>query len=137
MKNWKIPLYKIYTDDEDVNLITKIIKRGSSWALGPEIEEFENSIKNYVGADYCLTLNSGTSALHASLLAYGIQPNDEIIVPSFSFIATANSVLFVDGKPIFADIVVDSSYNYSNTLTKKISKNQKFKYQLVFVTQFN
>ena len=47
MKNedWKIPLYKIYTDDEDVNLITKIIKRGSQWALGPEIEEFENELK--------------------------------------------------------------------------------------------
>ena len=104
MKNWKIPLYKIYTDDEDLNLITKIIKRGSSWALGKEIDEFENSIKNYVNADYCLTLNSGTSALHATLLAYDIHKNDEIIVPSFSFIATANSVLFVDGKPIFADI---------------------------------
>jgi len=108
MKNWKIPLYKIYTDDEDLNLITKIIKRGSSWAIGPEIEEFEDSIKNYVNADYCLTLNSGTSALHASLLAYDIHPNDEIIVPSFSFIATANSVLFVDGKPIFADIEEDT-----------------------------
>ena len=104
MKNWKIPLYKIYTDDEDVNLITKIIKRGSSWALGPEIEEFENSIKNYVGADYCLALNSGTSALHATLLAYDIRQDDEIIVPSFSFIATANSVLFVKAKPKFVDI---------------------------------
>jgi perosamine synthetase len=108
MKNWKIPLYKIYTDDEDLNLITKIIKRGSSWALGPEIEEFENLIKNYVNADYCLTLNSGTSALHSTLLACDIKPNDEIIVPSFSFIATANSVLFVDGKPIFADIEEDT-----------------------------
>ena len=108
MKNWKIPLYKIYTDDEDLNLITKIIKRGSSWALGPEIEEFENLIKNYVNADYCLALNSGTSALHSTLLAYDIKPNDEIIVPSFSFIATANSVLFVDGKPIFADIEEDT-----------------------------
>ena len=104
MKNWKIPLYKIYTDDEDINLITKIIKRGSSWALGPEIEEFENSIKNYVGADYCLALNSGTSALHATLLAYDIRQDDEIIVPSFSFIATANSVLFVKAKPKFVDI---------------------------------
>ena len=104
MTDWKIPLYKIYTDDEDVNLITKIIKRGSSWALGPEIEEFENSIKNYVGADYCLALNSGTSALHATLLAYDIRQDDEIIVPSFSFIATANSVLFVKAKPKFVDI---------------------------------
>ena len=108
MKNWKIPLYKIYTDDEDVNLITKIIKRGSSWALGPEIEELENSIKNYVNADYCLTLNSGTSALHATLLAYDIHKDDEIIVPSFSFIATANSVLFVDAKPKFVDIEEDT-----------------------------
>ena len=108
MKNWKIPMYKIYTDDEDVNLITKIIKRGTSWALGPEIEEFENSIKNYVDADYCLSLNSGTSALHAALLAYGIGKDDEIIVPSFSFIATANSVLFVDAKPKFADIEEDT-----------------------------
>ena len=108
MTNWKIPMYKIYTDDEDVNLVTKIIRRGSSWALGPEIEEFENSIKHYVGADYCLALNSGTSALHASLLAYNIGKNDEIIVPSFSFIATANSVLFVDAKPKFADIEEDT-----------------------------
>lgn len=108
MTNWKIPLYKIFTDDEDLNLITKVVSRGNNWAMGPEIEEFENSIKNYVNADYCLTLNSGTSALHASLLAYEIQPNDEIIVPSFSFIATANSVLFVDGKPIFADIEEDT-----------------------------
>jgi len=108
MTEWKIPLYKIFTDDEDLNLITNVIRRGNNWAMGPEIEEFENSIKNYVNADFCLALNSGTSALHASLLAYGIQPGDEIIVPSFSFIATANSVLFVDGKPIFADIEEDT-----------------------------
>jgi len=101
---WKIPLYKIYTDDEDLNLITKIIRRGSHWALGPEIEEFENLIKNYVGVNYCITLNSGTSALHATFLAYDLGTKNEIIVPSFSFISTANSVLFVDAKPVFADI---------------------------------
>ena len=104
MDEWKIPLYKIYTDDEDVNLITKIIRRGSKWALGPEIEEFENAIRNYVGCDYCASLNSGTSALHATFLAYGIGKNDEVLVPSFSFISTANSVLFVGAKPIFTDI---------------------------------
>ncbi len=46
LEDWKIPLYNIYTDDEDVNLITKIVKRGTNWAIGPEIEEFENMIKN-------------------------------------------------------------------------------------------
>jgi dTDP-4-amino-4,6-dideoxygalactose transaminase len=102
--NWKIPLYKIYTDEEDFTQITKIIKRGNNWAIGPEIEEFENAIKNYVGVDYCLTLNSGTSALHAAFLAYGFGSGDEIIVPSFSFISTANSVSFVGAKPVFGDI---------------------------------
>jgi len=104
MEDWKIPLYKIYTDDEDVNLITKIIRRGTRWAIGPEIEEFENAIKKYIGCDYCLTLNSGTSALHATFLAYGLNKNDEIIIPSFSFISTANSVLFVGAQPRFTDI---------------------------------
>ncbi len=104
MSDWKIPLYKIYTDDEDLNLITKIIKRGEQWAIGPEIEEFENLIKNYVGTDFCVTLNSGTSALHATLLAYGLGENDDIIVPSFSFVSTVNSVLFVGANPLFADI---------------------------------
>ena len=102
--DWKIPLYKIYTDDEDVNLITKIIKRGSNWAIGPEIEEFENAITNYIGVDYCAVLNSGTSSLHATLLALGLGSGDEILVPSFSFISTANSVLFVNATPSFVDI---------------------------------
>ena len=53
VNDWKIPLYKIYTDDEDVELITKIVRRGNNWAIGPEIEEFEESIKNNVGTDYC------------------------------------------------------------------------------------
>ena len=103
-EEWKIPLYKIYSDDEDLNLITKIIKRGTKWAIGPEIEEFENEIKKYVGTDYCVTFNSGTSALHALFLAYGIDHNNEVIVPSFSFVSTANSVLFVDAIPKFTDI---------------------------------
>ena len=101
---WKIPLYKIYTDDEDVDTITRIIKRGSRWAIGPEIEEFENALKKIIGVDYCLTLNSGTSALHASLIANSIGVGDEVIVPSFTFISTANSVVNSGARPIFSDI---------------------------------
>ena len=124
-ENWKIPLYKIYTDDEDVNIITKIIKRGNNWAVGPEIEQFEHALSNYVGTDYCVTLNSGTSALHAAYLAYGIGSNDEVIVPSFSFISTANSVLFVNAKPVFADIEDVTFGLDSNSILEKISSNTK------------
>ena len=123
--NWKIPLYKIYTDDEDLNLITKIIKRGNNWAIGPEIEEFENAVKNYVGVDYCLTLNSGTSALHAAFLAYGFGPGNEIIVPSFSFISTANSVSFVGANPVFGDIEESTLGLDPNLLSQLISQKTK------------
>jgi len=123
--NWKIPLYKIYTDDEDLQIITKIIKRGTQWSIGPEIEEFENKIKNYVGKDYCITLNSGTSALHALFLSYGIGQLDEVIVPSFTFISTANSVLFVNAKPIFADIETLTFGLDPEILEKQISKHTK------------
>jgi perosamine synthetase len=125
LKAWKIPLYKIYTDDEDVNLITKIIRRGTEWAIGPEIEEFENTIKNYVGIDYCITLNSGTSALHATFLAYGLGKDDEVIVPSFSFISTANSVLFVNAKPNFADIEQTTFGLDPKSVREKIGKSTK------------
>ena len=125
MENWKLPLYKIFTDDEDINLITKIVKRGTSWALGPEIEEFERSIAKYVGVDYCLSLNSGTSSLHALLLAYGILPNDEVIVPSFSFISTANSILFLNGTPKFADIEETTFGLEPNSIEQTISSKTK------------
>ena len=125
MTEWIIPLYKIYTDDEDVNLITKIVKRGNNWAIGPEIEEFENAIKNYIDVDYCLTLNSGTSALHAAFLAYGLGPQNDIVVPSFSFISTANSVSFVGANPIFADIE-ESTYGLDpELLSNYITPNTK------------
>lgn len=100
----KIPLFKIYWDKEDINAVNSVLKRGTYWATGPEIKEFEERIAEYVGAKYAVAFNSGTSALHAILLAYGIKENDEVIVPSFTFISTANSVLFVRAKPIFAEI---------------------------------
>ena len=125
MSDWILPLYKIYSDDEDVNLVTKIIKRGTYWAIGPEIEEFENELKNYLGVDYCVAMNSGTSSLHASLLAYNIKENDEIVVPSFSFISTANAVLFVNAKPVFADIEKENYGLDPENIRKKISDSTK------------
>lgn len=102
--NWKVPLYKIYTDYDDQKAVSKVIKRGMSWAIGPEIEQFETLLTKYINRKFCITFNSGTSALHASLLSLGIKTNNEVIVPSFTFIATSNSVLMVNAKPKFLDI---------------------------------
>ncbi len=102
--SWKIPLFKIYWDESDIDHVNNCIRSGMYWAEGPVIQEFETLIADYIGTKYCVTFNSGTSAQHATLLAYGITEGDEIIVPSFTFISTPNSALFVGAKPVFADI---------------------------------
>ena len=99
-----IPLFKIYWDQDDIEAMGNSIKQGMNWALGPNIEEFERLIAQYIGTKQAIVFNSGSSALHALLIAYGIGNGDEVIVPSFSFIATANAPLFVKAKPVFADI---------------------------------
>ena len=99
-----IPLFKIYWDERDVERVTSVVKKGMHWAIGPEVREFERRIAEYVGVRYAFAVNSGTSALHAALAAHGIGEGDEVIVPSFTFIATANAPLFVGAKPVFAEI---------------------------------
>lgn len=100
---WKIPLFKSYWDEDDVEAVAKVIRRGTYWAAGPEIEQMERGISNFVGTKYALSFNSGTSALHADLMAHNIT-NREVIVPSFTFIATANAVVLAGARPIFAEI---------------------------------
>ncbi len=100
----EVPLFKIYWDDDDIERVTAVIRRGMYWADGPYIVEFERRICEYLGVRHAVAVNSGTSALHISLLAHGVGKGDEVIVPSFTFIATANAALFVGAKPVFADI---------------------------------
>jgi perosamine synthetase len=102
-QNWKVPLFKMYSDKEDINSISAILKRGMQWAEGPEIKEFEEKVSNYLENRNSLSFNSGTSALHVLLSAYNIK-NKEVITPSFTFIATANAIPMARGIPVFADI---------------------------------
>jgi len=114
---WKIPLFKIYWDEDNINSITKVIKRGTYWTTGSEIVQLEKELASYVGTKYALTFNSGTSALHADLIANNIK-DGEVIVPSFSFISTANSVLLAGAKPVFAEIE-DETYGLSSEDAKE------------------
>jgi perosamine synthetase len=123
--NWKVPLYKISTDNEDQKAISKVLKRGMNWALGPEIEQFELLLAKFVNRKFCVTFNSGTSALHASLLTLGIKTNDQVIVPSFTFIATPNSVLMVNAKPKFVDIEKDTLGLDPQLLESKINSKTR------------
>lgn len=94
----------MYWDQKDIDAVSNVLRSGMNWAVGPNVTQFENTLAEYVGSKYCSTYNSGTSALHSLLLAAGIGKGDEVIVPSFTFIATANSPLFIGAKPVFADI---------------------------------
>ncbi|MBU1976224.1 MAG: NeuD/PglB/VioB family sugar acetyltransferase [Nanoarchaeota archaeon] len=100
---WKIPLFRIHSDQEDIEAVSKVIRRGSFWADGPEIKEFESKLAEMHSKRYALTFNSGTSALHVMLLACDVK-DGEVIVPSFTFTSTVNSVLLAGAKPVFAEI---------------------------------
>ena len=121
----KIPLFKIYNDKSDVAAVSEIIKSGKDWAIGPKIEEFEKAVAKYTGAKYAAAFSSGTAGLHALMIAYGFGKGDEIIVPSFTFIATANATLFVGAKPVFAEIEGDTFGLDPEDVEKKITKNTK------------
>jgi len=122
---WKIPLYRVFTDENDIKQISNVIKRGMDWAIGPEIEKFESSFAQYIGRKYCIAFNSGTSAGHAALIALGINAKSEVIVPSFTFISTANWPLMVQASPKFADIEMQTYGMDPKDLESKISKKTK------------
>ena len=121
---WKIPLYKIFTDRDDNKAVNKVLQRGMDWAIGHEIAEFEKKIANYIGTKYCVAFNSGTSAGHAALLAININ-SGEVIVPSFTFISTANWPLMVNAKPKFVDIEEENFGLNPERVKLEITKNTK------------
>lgn len=120
-----IPLFKIYSDGEDIENVSDVIKSGMNWAIGDSVALFEELLAKYVGTEYALVFNSGTSALHALMIAYNFKKDDEIIVPSFSFIATTNAPLFVGAKPIFADIEEETFGLNPDDAIQKISSKTK------------
>jgi dTDP-4-amino-4,6-dideoxygalactose transaminase len=76
----------------------------TSFVLGEEVSEFEKEFAAYCQAEFCVALNSGTSALHLALLALGVKPGDEVITTPSTFIATAAAICYTGAKPVFVDI---------------------------------
>ncbi|MFL6193415.1 MAG: DegT/DnrJ/EryC1/StrS family aminotransferase [Thermoanaerobaculia bacterium] len=84
------------------------ILESTSFILGPEVKEFENGFASFLGVEACVGLANGTDALILGLRALGLQPGDEVIVPAFSFFATAEAVALLGGKVVFADVDPES-----------------------------
>jgi perosamine synthetase len=98
-----IPIAKPFIGDEEIKEVEAVLKSGFI-AQGPKVAEFEGKFADYIGTRHAIATSSGTTALHVALLCAGIGKGDEVITTPFSFAATANSVLYVDAKPVFADI---------------------------------
>lgn len=98
-----IPAAKPLIGDDERAAVDRVLLSGML-AQGPEVAAFEDEFSKLVDGRDCVAVNSGTSALHLALIAIGLQPGDEVLVPSFTFAATANSVRLAGGVPVFVDI---------------------------------
>lgn len=100
---WKVPLSDIEVDDELSTAVEQTLRSGW-WSMGPRVAEFEEAFAAYLGTRYAFAVSSGTSALHLALAACGCGPGDEVIVPSLTFVAAANTVRHAGAEPVFCDI---------------------------------
>lgn len=98
-----IPLSPPYLTVEEEKIISKVLRSGVL-SLGPYINLFEKSLAKFIGTKYAVATSSGTAGLHLGLVAAGIKPGDEVITSPFSFVASANVILYVGAKPVFVDI---------------------------------
>lgn len=106
-----IPIGMPDMGDEEIEAVTGVLRSGMI-AKGPRVAEFESAFSRFCGAGHGVAVNNGTAALHATLLALGIGPGEEVIVPAFTFFATGSSVCMAGARPVFCD-VDPATYNIS------------------------
>jgi perosamine synthetase len=98
-----LPYARQLVDEEDVQAVAEVLR--SDWlTAGPKVDEYEERFAEYVGAKYAIAFSSGTAALHAATFVTGLGPGDEVITTPLTFVATANSILYQQALPVFADI---------------------------------
>lgn len=115
---------KPFFGEEEVNALRKTLESG--WvSQGPKVKQFEEKISTYCEAKFGIAVNSCTSALHMSLLAFGIKEGDKVIVPDFTFLATGNVILHVGAEPILVDIDLDSFCIDVDSIEENIDENVK------------
>ncbi len=117
---YRIRIAKPLIGDEELEAIKRVLESGIL-AHGPEVEAFEKEFAEYIGVDYAVAVCNGTAALDLVLKAFNIRQGDEVITTPFTFIATANAILYQGAKPVFADIDL-KTYNLDpNDVLEKIS----------------
>ncbi len=123
-----IPINLPKIGEEEIQAVVKVMRQGpvtNALGAGPMVTQFEKNYAKFAGAKHAIAVNTGTAALHAAVIAAGVKAGDEVILPSFTFVATAEAVALAGGKPVFADIDPET-YNLSPTAAEKaITKKTK------------
>jgi dTDP-4-amino-4,6-dideoxygalactose transaminase len=110
MTGWRVPLTDIAMPEQDVQAVLDCLRSG--WlTMGPRTKAFEDALARYVGTPHAATVSSGTAALHLACLAAGIGPGDEVIVPAFTFVASASAPRYAGAEPILCDIRSAQDFN--------------------------
>jgi perosamine synthetase len=113
---------------EEIEAATEVLKSGiltEKSGMGPRVLDFEKEFARYVGAKHAVALTSGTAALHAALLVAGVKQGDEVVVPSFTFHATAEVVLLCGAQPVFADIDPETYTVTTDTVESALTRSTK------------
>jgi dTDP-4-amino-4,6-dideoxygalactose transaminase len=109
---WRIPLSDIDFGSDELLAVADVLN--SRWlTMGSVTQKLEQAFADYVGARHAIAVANGTAALHLACLSLGLGPGDEVIVPSLTFVATANAIRYVGATPVFADITSQSDLNVS------------------------
>src|ERR1700733_14493812 len=110
MSDWRVPLTDIVVPEQDVQAVLDCLESG--WlTMGPRTKAFEDALAQYVGTPHAVTVSSGTAALHLACVAAGLGPGDEVIVPAFTFVASAAAARYVGAEPVLCDVRSPLDFN--------------------------
>ena len=116
-----IPINSPEIGEEEIEAVVRVMRGGpltNALGAGPEVTKFEENYAKFADVKHAVAVNSGTAALHSAIVAAGVKPGDEVILPSFTFVATAEAVVMAGGKPVFTDIDPET-FNISPIEIKK------------------
>ena len=131
-----LPYGKQSVDDDDIAAVVSVLK--SNWlTTGPVLGQFETEFATTTGAQHAVACANGTAALHLSALALKLGPGDAVIVPTMTFLATANAVRYVGAKVIFADVDPDTGLLSSEILQRTLDAHPQDNIKAVFVVHMN
>jgi dTDP-4-amino-4,6-dideoxygalactose transaminase len=112
LTDWKVPLLDLRLGEEERTAVQSVLD--SNWlTMGEVTKQFEQAFAEYLGVRHAIAVNSGTAALHLAHHALGLGPGDEVICPSLTFVATANTIVYMGGVPVFADVKSENDLTIS------------------------